>query len=367
MKKALSVLLALVLVTSITACRKKTEEPTASPSPEPTQNATQQPTQSPQTPEPVTPEPTPEPSEEPAEDPVEPLAFYFPEAQSRPVAVVVDNGGDRAFPQAGLGHAQIVYEMLAEGGITRYLALFWESEANLIGPVRSARHYMLDFILPFDAMLAHVGGSPQAMADIPKLGIESINSLVKAGYIFEDMTNDPGNWQDTFTYMYKINQYISGFQIPTASGKVHLPQYYDVITIPATGITANTVMLTYSPQAYNAYAYDTERMQYFRNRNGKTHLEKESGLPFGVTNIIVQFMENKTIPGDKEGRQNLTTVGEGKGYFITAGKAVDITWEKADRSAPTRYYGKDGKEIIWNPGNTWIQVMPLNAEVMILQ
>ena len=98
-------------------------------------------------------------------------AFILPQEGIRPIAVMIDNEGTRSLPQGGLDKAQIVYEVIVEGGLTRLMPVFWGTNPEMIGPVRSARDYFLDYIMEYDAIYVHVGGSPQAGMDIKKLKI----------------------------------------------------------------------------------------------------------------------------------------------------------------------------------------------------
>lgn len=366
MKKILALLMALILVLGVTACKNKdkSEEetspsPTASvtPSAEPTDSAQPSETSSPTT----APTESPEPSEEPE------VGFIKPDSSIRPWAASIDNQGTIPFPQGGLSDAQIVYEIPVEGGVTRYLALFWNANVDLIGPIRSARDYMIDCFMPYDGILVHVGGSPQALIDIrDNSQVESLNAMINAGSIFEDISGDPKNWQDTFTTGEKIKDFLASKNYETTTDSGSVMDYHDEITIPSGGMQANMVSITYSVQNRCAYIYDETRQLYFRNRDGEAHVDKNDGLPFGVTNIIIQKVDTRIINGDTEGRLEVDMIGSGEGYYITSGKSIDITWEKTERFGPTKYYDADGKEIILNPGNTWIQITNAQAAILIL-
>jgi len=366
MKKLVALVLALVLILGITACKNKennesseTASPTASASPsvEPTESSV--------------PSQTPEPSEEPSESPEpteEPEAgFIVPDPSVRPWAVSIDNQGEKPFPQGGLSDAQIVYEIPVEGGVTRFIAFFWEANVDLIGPVRSARDYMLDVVMPYDGLLVHVGGSPQALGEIRNSDeFVTIDAMYNGGTIFEDITSDPKNWQDTYTTGEKLKDLIESRGYDTAADADALPEYSSEAVIPENGMQANMVSITYSDLNRCAYIYDETRQIYFRNRDGEAHVDRNGGEPFGVSNIIIQKVESRKIAGDSEGRLEVDMVGSGEGYFITGGKSVEITWEKTERFGSTKYYDSEGDEIILNPGNTWIQVTDGQTAILIL-
>lgn len=364
MKKVLALLLVVVMIIGITACKgndngenPESETPAATTSPSAKPSETADPT--------TEPEPSEEPSEspEPSEEPEE--SFRVPDPKIRPWTVSIDNQGEIPFPQSGLADAQIVYEIPVEGGVTRYVAMFWNASVDLIGPVRSARDYMIDVVMPFDGILVHFGGSPQALQDIQNdPEIETLNAMMNAGSIFEDLTDDPKNWQDSYTTGEKIKDFLESKGMDTEAEVSALPEYNDEIVIPSEGMGASMISITYSDMSRCAYIFDETRQVYFRNRDGAAHVDKNDGAPFEVANIIIQKVETRKITGDTEGRLEVDMIGSGEGYFITGGKAIEITWEKTERFGPTKYYDGEGKEIILNPGNTWIQIT--NAETAIL-
>jgi len=345
MKKIIVILMIVVLVIPFVACKKS--EVVESPTPTPTPSAT------------ITPTPTP--------TPVVEIIEGVPHKGVRPIAVVVDNQGDYAFPQAGLEEAQIIYEFVVEGGITRYLALFWESEYDLVGPVRSAREYMLDFILPYDAIFVHNGGSPSAKAQIKYSDkIDSIDGTQEANKIFEDITDNPNNWQDTYTSSKDIYGYIDEKNISKTTKLTGYPKYSKSEVTLEKGIEATIINIAYSTVSFSTYMYDKDKKLYYRNRNGVTHIDRNTNKPLSVKNIIIQKMKNETIAGDDAGRQALETIGNGEGYYCTLGKCINITWGKSDENSPTIYKDVDGNEIELNEGNTWIQIVPLYVELLII-
>ncbi|MFO7611615.1 MAG: DUF3048 domain-containing protein [Clostridia bacterium] len=380
MKKIFILVLIAMLAAGLAACKggevsgntqdpSETASATVSPiesgTPDPTasQEASAEPSQSPGSSYSAEPSQSPEPSEEPVEE-----GFNVPVEGTRPWAVSIDNQGEIPFPQGGLEEAQIVYELPVEGGVTRYLAFFWDADVDLIGPVRSARDYMLDCFAPYDALFMHVGGSPQALADLRNnKQLVSLNAMINAWPIYQEMTSDPKNWQDTFATGERINDYLSAKAVTTVTTTGIVPKYHDEMTEAKAGLSATTISITYSKQGSRcAYIYDSSLMLYFRNRDGKSHVDKNTGKPIGVANIIIQKVNSRIITGDTEGRLEIDMVGSGTGYFISGGKSVDITWEKTERFGPTSYFGPDGKEIVLNPGNTWIQVTISTTTIMIM-
>lgn len=294
--------------------------------------------------------------------------FTFPDFTRRPYAVMIDNEGVKSLPQGGIDKAQIVYEVIVEGGETRLMPLYWGTAPDLIGPVRSSRHYFLDYAMEHDAIYIHFGWSPKAMSDIKTLKINNINGVANGGEIFFDLTKDRKNWQDSYTKAQSIQKYVQRVKYRTEAqkGKSAGIKYYTQDTELSAGKPAAAISLRYSSTYTCSYQYDAATKTYKRARKGKPHIERTTGKPFEAKNIIIQKSSSHTIKGDKAGRQEVGTVGSGTGWLVTDGKAVEITWSKASRSASTLYKEKDtGKPIELNPGQTWIQIMPSGAGIKI--
>jgi len=299
----------------------------------------------------------------PAVTPASREAFVFPDTQKRPVAVMIDNEGTRSLPQGGMNQAQVIYEILVEGGETRLMPVFWGTEPEKIGPVRSSRHYFLDYVLEHDAIYVHYGWSPQAKSDISKLKINNINGVSSGGSIFWDLTNDKNNWQDSYTSMEKIYGYVSKVKYRTESEIEAVFKYYSDFKALSSGEPAKKVSIRYSSSYTCGFEYDEDKKVYLRYRKGKPQMERNTGEQLEAVNIIIQFNTTYGIKGDDKGRQEVVTTGSGNGYFITGGSVVKINWTKKSRSAPTVYTYENGESIKLNPGPTWVQVVPTSGKV----
>lgn len=286
--------------------------------------------------------------------------FAAPAFGIRPVAVTIDNEGERPLPQAGISQAQIVYEIPTENRLTRYLAFFWGNIPEMVGPVRSARHYFLDWTSEFDAIYVHYGYSPQAKRDLRGLDIDYIDGLVH-GEAFWDTDKNRANWQDSFTSAERLDDKIAGLGFATETETIFPFEYYSEFTIPETGDTANSMIITYGNGYAAQYEYKDETGQYYRTRNGKEQVDRNSNEQVSVRNVIVITVPISRIRGDREGRVNIQTVGTGKGWFFTAGKVRELVWEKQARSSQTGFTFSDGSPVKLNPGQTWIQIMPNDA------
>ncbi|NLM09733.1 MAG: DUF3048 domain-containing protein [Clostridiaceae bacterium] len=294
------------------------------------------------------------------------IDFDFPKEGTRPVAVMIDNEGSEVLPQGGLGQAQIVYEALVEYGDTRYMALFWDNLPDYIGPVRSARHYFLDYAMEYDSIYTHVGWSDYAYRDLELYKIDNIDGVMSNAYgVFWDLTNDRSNYHDTYTNRERINKFLEKSDYSLSTEK-NFPLTYNTEDVNyENGESAKEIFIKYSINSTCGYYYDEEAKNYKRTRLGEFHIDRNTNKTIRAKNIIILFVDNKPIEGDKYGRQHLNTTGSGKGYYISNGVKQDITWIKTFRTSQTRYLDENKNEITINPGQTWIQIVPPNAEVRI--
>lgn len=279
-------------------------------------------------------------------------------SKSRPYAVMINNISTARPLQSGLQDAYIIYEMIVEGGLTRYMALFLDQETERIGSIRSSRHYFLDYALENDAIYVHHGQSPQAKSDFSNLGVDRIEvTESKTGW--RDKTLNVASEHTLFSSIEKLENGIGKKRIER---KKDLLLDYSVDELDLSKIdkaeVANNVTVKYSNSVTSAYEYDAENKVYKRFINKKEHKDYVTKEQYTFKNIITYKVDNSTISGDTYGRQNLDNIGSGEGYFITNGYAVPITWEKKSREAQTVYKYLNGEEIVVNDGNTFIQIQP---------
>lgn len=300
---------------------------------------------------------------------VKKLKIFDEDSKTRPVAVMINNNHS-AWPHAGLQKSFLNYEIVAEGGITRIMALFKDvSDVEKIGSVRSSRPYYLDYVLENDAIYVHWGGSDQAYSDIRSLGLDHIDGMTYEGrYFFRDRSANKTYEHTGFTKMSMINDAISdlGLKETTSQDMVF---DYSVDEINVNGfedaIKADNITIDYSRYHTTSYVYDEVNKVYKRSMSDKNHVDAVTGEQYSTKNIITYKVNNKTI--DSYGRQKLENIGSGEGYYITNGYAVPITWEKTSRSSKTIYkYKSTGKEIKLNDGNTWVHIQPTDRSLDIV-
>ncbi len=289
------------------------------------------------------------------------LTVYDVNSNRRPIAVMIDNNvGNNA--HVGLQDAYLTYEIIVEGGLTRIMAIFKDVNTSVIGPVRSSRHYFLDYALESDAIYAHYGWSTFAQNDIRSLGVNNINGLYDSGYYRNYNIAAPHN---VFTSIEDLYNVAGSKGYSTTSDNYSLLNYTpDDVNFNATSdlLTANNISMTYSYSQVRSYTYDSTNRYYLRYMNNSPHTDRDSGVQYHYKNIIIMKVNNSTL--DSYGRQDLDTVGNGEGYYITNGYAIPITWSKDSRSGKTHYY-YGGNELVVSDGNTMIQVVPLNSSISI--
>ena len=285
-------------------------------------------------------------------------------SKSRPFAVMINNISTARPLQSGLQDAFIIYEIIVEGGLTRYMALFMDQNTERIGSIRSARHYFLDYALENDAIYVHHGKSPQAQADFGNLGIDRI-----------EVNNTTTGWRDTslkvateHTLFSSIEKLKNGIGNKRAERNKDLLLNYSVEEIDLSeyedAVVANEVLIPYSNSTKPGYTYDEENKVYLRIVNGTPNTDYVTKEQLTFKNIITYQVANYTLnDGENKGRQDIKNIGSGTGYYITDGYAIPINWEKTSRSSQTKYTLTDGTELKVNDGNTFIQIQPKGMTV----
>lgn len=296
------------------------------------------------------------------EEPAEEIKTF--NGSDRPIAVMIDNVGD-ARPQAGLNEAYMVYEIIVEGQQTRLMALYKGVELDKIGPVRSSRHYFLDYALENDAIYVHYGWSPQAKSDITTLGVDNINGITESTSSFWRV-QDKSAPHNVVTSTEKILNIAQRKGYATTSNKESVLNYTSEEVNLEEGTSANTIKIPYSNSYSVTYKYDEETKKYTRYYNTTVQKDWKTKETVQTKNIIVTFAKNSTLnDGSGKDRQNLSNIGTLDGYYITNGKVIKIKCYKSSRKSQTVYKDLNGEEINVNDGNTFVQIVPINAKVTI--
>ena len=283
----------------------------------------------------------------------------------RPIAVMIDNHSG-AWPQANLSKAYMVYEIVVEGGETRLMALFKGQNLEKIGPVRSSRHYFLDYALENDAIYVHHGWSPQAQSDIASLGVNNINGIQESSSSFWRV-KDKSAPHNLFTSTESILKIAERKGYSKISNKKSVLNYVsNEVEMPSTAVNATSVTIPHSNLQTVKYEYDEQSKTYKRYARNKLQTDYITGEPVTTKNIIITMCENYTLDdSENKGRQGLKNIGTFKGYYITDGKAIEIQCTKSARDEQTVYKDLNGKEIEVNDGNTFVNICPIDAKLLI--
>ncbi|MBE7019026.1 MAG: DUF3048 domain-containing protein [Ruminococcaceae bacterium] len=304
----------------------------------------------------ATPVVTPVATPEPTEAPVDPFLETYINTDERPIAVMIDNDDQNARPQAGLDEAYLIYEMLVEGGATRFMALFRNTDVEKIGPVRSSRHYFLDYVMENDAIYTHFGWSPQAGSDITTYQIQKINGVLgEDADTFWREEKFKGDWHSVYTSIEKITEKADVKSYPNTTERTNGIAYAEAVYTPQSTQIANEVSFDYSTRYQTSYTFNPETKLYEKYIFGEPH-KMQNGNVLSVQNIIVQLVTDTSWNNDPN-RRELQNTGSGVGYYITNGVYEEITWEKPSREENTVYKKADGTPLQINPGKTIINLI----------
>jgi hypothetical protein len=289
----------------------------------------------------------------------ETFPFHYPltgfgtesEFNHRVIGVMINNHS-RARPQSGLHKADVVYEVLAEGNITRFLALYHSEFPEFVGPIRSARHYYMDLNNGYNGFYIHHGWSPLAHKMVKNRQVENLNGLYYDGSLFyrSKERKAPHNSYISFDSIfkgakkkgYKVNDEVKS--LPFLS-KEEMAEYE--------GQDAIEIKIKYAKSYNVSYSYDSDNELYYRYSNGIQTLDKETSIPIIADNIFIVAVPHYFI--DSYPRRGLDLTSGGKGYLIGKGMVREVEWQNVDgRILPF----ENGNEVGFIPGRTWINIIP---------
>jgi hypothetical protein len=289
------------------------------------------------------------------------------ELLNRPVVGVMFDNHPNARPQAGFYDAEVIYEFFVEGRATRYLAFFLMNDPEMIGPVRSARPYYLEKAMEYDAVYAHAGASSRVTEEIAASGIQNVSLLGPGSSAFrrEPHRKAPHN---AYTDMDSLRSTAEGLNYRESSDFEGF-LFHHAKTAPENGEAAEVFEVRYHASYLAEYRYDEVKQGYQRYYVGEqqydeTHRDDDQ-KPIIATNVLVQIVPARQIPGSSSGVLEMDTIGSGKGYYFTMGQRIEVLWEKNSNQDFTRYHDLDGEEIHLNPGQTWVQVISNEEQLTI--
>lgn len=290
----------------------------------------------------------------------EPEKFYSPltgnqvtdtaATQQAVTGIMVENSPD-ARPQSGIKDSGVVFEAIAEGGITRFLVLYQEQKPQLVGPVRSLRMYYVDWVAAFNASVAHVGGSAAALKEVRNGSYRDIDQFFNAGTY----------WRATDRYA-PHNVYTSFERIDALNAKKgYTSSAFTGFTrkdsTASTAPNASTINVTISSATYNSsYIYNATTNTYDRSVGGKPQLDRESGQ-VSPRVVIAMRVTQSTVMEDGY-RESINAVGTGQAYIFQDGTVQEVTWRKPSRTAQITFSDAEGKDVPLARGQTWITAVP---------
>lgn len=279
---------------------------------------------------------------------------------SKPVTAVMVENSLAARPQSGLSQAGVVFEAQAEGGVTRYMALFQDTTPSNVGPIRSARPYYIQWALGFDAAYAHVGGSPDALSDIQSWGVHDMNQFYNGGS-YHRISSRPAP-HNVYTGIDTLNQlesnkgYTSSYTgFPRADKQAPLAQP-----------TASSIHLAISGPDYDpSYAFDAASNTYLRSIAGTPQTDSNSGKQIAPTVVIAIVLPLSRGALDASGAyySDYNPLGDGTAYVFQNGGVTVGQWHKASNTSQITFTDTTGKAIPLNRGQTWISAVANTNQV----
>ena len=347
MKRMLSLIITAAMLLSLFACTKRPES-----EPEPTAEVNEELAGE------IQPEPTPE------------IYRNFLNGQlldepdyTRPFAVMINNIVF-AQPQCGVSDADIVYEVLAEGGITRMMAIFSHSEnAGVLGSIRSIRPYYIDVALAYGAISVHSGASPDGYAYLAEPGMNDIDGGTTA-YTEDVFYRDSARMAKG----YEHSMFTTGKGLRTCAEKLGYkldsPDTYSSglsftdDAVPAGGKDASEIKVRFSDTENKTtkLTYYKDTGVYTAEQYGGDYIDGNTDEALEFTNVLVISARTQVL--DSEGRLSVELIGNGSGYFACGGKYCEIEWSRENASSPFVYTLPDGTPLALGVGKTYIAVVP---------
>lgn len=296
------------------------------------------------------------PKETPIYSPLTGVAVTKEQSLLPVTAVMIENSPD-ARPQSGLNQAGVVFEAIAEGGITRFLTLWQEAQPDYVGPVRSVRPYYVDWLEGFDAAVAHVGGSPEALQKIKTDGAKDLDQFYNPGpYHRVSNRYAPHNMYTSLAGLIDLEK-SKGWTSSTFTG---FPRKAEK---PSDAPTARTIDIAISGPLYNVhYDYDLASNSYKRSEGGKPHVDERSKAQISPK-VVIAIVLPYSIEGDGI-HSSYGTIGSGKAFIFQDGNSVEGTWEKSSSKSQIIFKDAAGNPLPLNPGQTWITATSIANNVV---
>ncbi|MEG2711552.1 MAG: DUF3048 domain-containing protein [Clostridia bacterium] len=280
--------------------------------------------------------------------------------QNRIVATMISNE-KAAWPQAGLQEAYMIYECIIEGGETRFMAMFKDNMPAKVGPIRSARHYFVNYFEEQDGIYAHFGWSPKAEELIKADGINNVNGIYDTYYFRQG-----AGYNNAYASMEKIKQFAADKKYSLTSVSKPLYKYSEVpyYLESQDTIYISEIKMKYSNMHSVSYKYDPDRKVFLRSMRNTPHKDKTTGEQIYAKNVVMLYVNHSDL-NDYAGsaRQEVDNIGSGTGFYATNGRYIPVTWSKTSKKAKTEIKDLAGNDIILNDGLTFMQIVPKEYKI----
>lgn len=272
-------------------------------------------------------------------------------ATAAPVTAVMIENSPEARPQSGLKDSGVVFEAIAEGGITRFMVLYQAEKPALLGPVRSLRLYDAEWAAPFNASIGHIGGSQAALAEVRNGTYRDIDQFFNATSYYRSTDRyAPHNVYTTFARLDALNAQ-KGYTSSSFTG------FTRTDPAPTKVPTATKINITISSALFNStYAYDKASNTYLRSQAGAPHLDRESGQI--APSVVVALRVNESTVLQDGYREAITTTGTGAATIFQNGVATEVTWHKDSKAAQLTFTDATGADVPLIRGQTWLVAVP---------
>jgi hypothetical protein len=279
--------------------------------------------------------------------------------QQAVTGIMIENSPD-ARPQSGLKESGVVFEAIAEGGITRFLALYQEDKPQLVGPVRSVRMYYVDWVAAFDASVAHIGGSAAALAEVRNGSYRDIDQFFNAGAYWRASDRyAPHNVYTSFEKLDALNQ-AKGYTNSNFTGFTRKDSR------ASEAPTATNIQVSISSALFNsAYTYNAASNTYDRSQGGVQHFDREKGLLSPRVVIVMKVPQQRVL--EDGWREQINTIGSGTAFIFQDGTVQEVTWAKPSKTEQITFTDAAGADVPLARGQTWITAVPATTGGVVWQ
>lgn len=282
---------------------------------------------------------------------------------NRPLAVMVNNIKD-SLPQAGISTADIIFELPVEGAISRLMAVYADyTKVPTIGSIRSARHDYVELLKPFNPIYLHFGGSDAGKQAIAKNKIDDIDGLtMSASAFYQDKErmktkSREHTWFSDFAHL-KAGIEKKKFEIKVKTPTKPMFEFADADTMDTydNATAAKTATVKISSYCTATFTYDEATKLYKKTQFNSPHIDTNTNKACAVKNVLVMYTDVGLLPNGKNKEVNLS---KGKGFYLSNGKKIDVTFEKKSVNDYLSVKDSKGNALKLNKGQTWVSIAPI--------